>query len=533
MAEKDGGGQTSTRMTQDVQYRLLVEAITDYAIYMLDPSGVVKSWNPGAERFKGYQAAEILGKHFSTFYTLEDRAKGEPERAMGTATREGKFENEGWRVRKDGSRFWAHVVLDPIRGSDGQIVGFAKITRDITPQKETQRALDQARLALFQSQKMDAIGQLTGGIAHDFNNLLTAILSSLDLARNRLPNDARLMALFDNAVQAAQRGTSLTRRMLTFARNHELNSESIEVSSLVQGMTDLLQSSVGPSVIIETRFPLASSAIRTDSNQLELALLNLVLNSRDAMPHGGVVTLSAREERIASGHAGALQAGPYVCLAVADNGEGMEEETLRRASEPFFTTKGPGEGTGLGLSMIHGFVTQSGGQLLLKSSKGKGTTAELWFPMESREAKGASEQDTEPTANAMSFRTVLVVDDDALVLMNTVMMLEDLGHTVLEANSGQKALDILRGEKKVDLLVTYQAMPRMTGAQLIKIVKAEWPDLPAIVCSGYAELPPGIDLDVIRLSKPFRQEDLVRAITNAVGRQSQTSRVLKFPVRET
>jgi len=532
MAEKDGGGQTSTRMTQDGQYRLLVEAITDYAIYMLDPSGVVKSWNPGAERFKGYRAAEILGKHFSTLYTLEDRVKGEPERAMGTATREGKFESEGWRVRKDGSRFWAHVVLDPIRGSDGQIAGFAKITRDITRQKETQRALEQATLALLQSQKMDAIGQLTGSIAHDFNNLLTAILSSLDLARNRLPNDAKLKALIDNAVQAAQRGTSLTRRMLTFARNHELNSESIEVSSLVQGMTDLLQSSVGPSVVIETRFPLASSTIRTDSNQLELALLNLVLNSRDAMPQGGVVTLSAREERIASGHALALQAGPYVCLAVADNGEGMDEETLRRASEPFFTTKGPGKGTGLGLSTIHGLVTQSGGQLLIKSSKGKGTTVELWFPMESREAKGASEA-TEPTATAMSFRTVLVVDDDALVLMNTVMMLEDLGHTVLEANSGQKALEILRGGKKVDLLVTDQAMPRMTGAQLIKIVKAEWPDLPAIVCSGYAELPPGVDLDVIRLGKPFRQEDLERAITNAVGRQSSTSRVLKFPVRET
>ena len=533
MAEKDGGGQTSTRMTQDGQYRLLVEAITDYAIYMLDPNGVVKSWNPGAERFKGYQAAEILGKHFSTFYTLEDRAKGEPQRAMGTATREGKFESEGWRVRKDGSRFWAHVVLDPIRGSDGQIVGFAKITRDITRQKETQRALDQAKLALFQSQKMDAIGQLTGGIAHDFNNLLTAILSSLDLARNRLPNDAKLMALIDNAVQAAQRGTSLTRRMLTFARKHELNSESIEVSSLVQGMTDLLQSSVGPSVVVETRFPLASRTIRADSNQLELALLNLVLNSRDAMPQGGVVTLSAREERIASGHAAPLQAGPYVCLAVADTGEGMDEETLRRASEPFFTTKGPDKGTGLGLSMIHGFVTQSGGQLLLKSCKGKGTTAELWFPIESGEAKGASEQDKAPTANAMSFRTVLVVDDDALVLMNTVMMLEDLGHTVLEANSGQKALEILRGEKKVDLLVTDQAMPRMTGAQLIKVAKAERPDLPAIVCSGYAELPAGIDPDVIRLAKPFRQEDLVRAISNAVGRQSPTARVLKFPMRET
>ena len=425
------------------------------------------------------------------------------------------------------------MVLDPIRAGDGQIVGFAKITRDITRQKETQRALEEATLALFQSQKMDAIGQLTGGVAHDFNNLLTAILSSLDLARKRLPNDAKLLALIDNAVQAARRGTSVTRRMLAFARHHELNSETIDVSSLVQGMTDLLQSSVGPSVVIETRFPHALNAIRTDPNQLELALLNLVLNSRDAMPQGGVVTLSAREERIASGHAGQLPAGPYLCLAVADSGEGMDEETLRRASEPFFTTKGAGKGTGLGLSMIHGLVTQSGGQLILKSSKGKGTTAELWFPVEARQARGANEQDAETQADAMSLRTVLAVDDDALVLMNTVMMLEDLGHTVFEANSGQKALEILRREKKIDLLVTDQAMPRMSGAQLIEAVKAEWPDLPAILCSGYAELPPGIDVDVIQLGKPFRQEDLVRAVAKAVGRRSSAARVVKFPARET
>jgi two-component sensor histidine kinase len=326
---------------------------------------------------------------------------------------------------------------------------------------------------------MDAVGQLTGGVAHDFNNLLTAILSSLDLARKRLPtNDAKLMALIDNAVQAARRGTSLTRRMLAFARHHELNSESLDLSSLVHGMTDLLHSSVSPSVVIETHFPPALNAIRTDANQLELALLNLVLNSRDAMPQGGVVTLSAREEWIASGRP--LKAGPYVCLSVADTGEGMDEETLRRASEPFFTTKGPDKGTGLGLSMIHGLVTTSGGQLILKSSKGKGTTIELWFPAETSKAKGANEQDAGLPVNAMSSRTVLVVDDDALVLMNTVMMLEDLGHTVFEATSGQKALEILSGKNKFDLLVTDQAMPQMTGAQLIQAVKAEWPHLPTI-----------------------------------------------------
>ena len=209
----------------------------------------------------------------------------------------------------------------------------------------------------------------------------------------------------------------------------------------------------------------------------------------------------------------------------------MDEETLRRASEPFFTTKGTNRGTGLGLSMIHGFVTQSGGQLILTSIRGKGTTVELWFPMETSEAKDASEQDAEPLGNAIGSLTALVVDDDALVLMNTVMMLEDLGHTVLQANSGQKALEILQ-KKKIDLLVSDQAMPRMTGAQLIKAVKGEWPDLMAIICSGYAELPAGIDLDVVQLAKPFRQEDLVRAITNAVGRKSSAARVIKFPARE-
>ena len=327
-------------LTDDGRYRLLIEAVTDYAIYMLDPSGVVTSWNPGAQRFKGYTADEIVGQHFSRFYSEEDQKSGLPARALETASREGKFESEGWRIRKDGSRFWAYVVIDPIRDASGEIVGFAKITRDLTERKEAQEKLEKTREALAQSQKMEAIGQLTGGIAHDFNNLLMAVLGSLELLRKRLSDDPKATALLENAVQGAERGTTLTRRMLAFARSQELKQEIIGIPDLVRGMTDLLQRSLGPTVRIETRFPLVLKPVQADTNQLEMALLNLAVNARDAMPDGGEIIVAARQEDVADGHRSGLKSGCYICLSVTDTGEGMDEETLRRAMEPFFTTKG-------------------------------------------------------------------------------------------------------------------------------------------------------------------------------------------------
>jgi signal transduction histidine kinase len=301
-----------------------------------------------------------------------------PALALEAAKREGKFETENWRVRKDGSRFWAYVVIDPIRHPSGEIIGFAKITRDLTERKEAQEKLEKAREFSFQAQKLEAIGQLTGGIAHDFNNLLTAILGSLELLRKRLAGDPKSTALLENAVQGAQRGTTLTKRMLAFARNYELKKEVTRVPELVRGMTELLRRSVGPSFNIETRFPLSLRPVEVDANQLELALLNLTLNARDAMPEGGDIVLAAREENVAGGRDG-LEVGTYLCVSVIDVGNGMDEETLRRAAEPFFTTKGVGKGTGLGVSMVHGFAEQSGGRLVLRSEKDKGTTAELWL----------------------------------------------------------------------------------------------------------------------------------------------------------
>jgi PAS domain S-box-containing protein len=499
------------------QFRLLVQGVTDYALYMLNPEGRVSSWNAGAQRIKQYTADEIIGRHFSTFYTAADRDKGEPQQALRTARREGRFEKESWRVRKDGTQFWAHVVIDPIYGDDGTIIGFAKITRDITERRQAQITLDQTREALAHSQKMDAIGQLSGGIAHDFNNLLMVILGSLELAGKRLPDDPRVSPLIANATQAAQRGAALTQRMLAFARHQDLNLRPVDVPVLVRGMTDLLQSSIGPSIRIETQFPLPLSPVHADANQLEMALLNLAVNARDAMPDGGSIVIAARDVKVAAGATENLKAGNYVCLSVTDTGEGMDRATLARAMEPFFTTKGVGRGTGLGLSMVHGMTEQSGGRFVLKSRKGRGTTAEMWLPV----ALAKAGQNASPAAGAESAAgmrqlAVLAVDDDGLVLMNTAVMLQDLGHAVIEATSARQALDILRRAEPVDLVITDYAMPQMTGVQLAASIRAEWPDMPVILATGYAEMPPGAETDLPKLAKPFRQVELMRAIAAVV-----------------
>src|SRR5579872_6648724 len=271
---------------------MLIEAITDYAIYMLDPDGTITSWNPGARRFKGYEESEILGENFSRFYTEEDRKAGRPQRALTIAARDGRFESEGWRVRKDGTKFWASAIIDPIRDDAGRLIGFAKITRDLTERRNTARALEETREALLQSQKMEAIGHLTGGIAHDFNNLLMAIQGSLEQLQRRLPeDDPKVARLIDNALQGAQRGAALTQRMLAFARRQELKLTPLDMREVVQRMTGLLQSSLGPSIRVETRFPSKLPKVNADANQLELAIINLAINGRDAMPKGGTIVI--------------------------------------------------------------------------------------------------------------------------------------------------------------------------------------------------------------------------------------------------
>ncbi len=506
-------------------FRLLVQGVRDYAIYMLDPQGKVTSWNRGAQRFKGYTDDEIIGEHFSRFYTDEDRTSGLPAKALRTAATEGRFEAEGWRVRKDGTCFWAHVVIDPIRGEHGELIGFAKITRDVTERRNTERTLEDTRARFVQSQKMEAIGQLTGGVAHDFNNLLAVVLGNLHLARKRLPPDRKLLQLVENSIQAAERGATLTKRMLAFARQQKLETGPVDVPKLVWGMAELLKGSIGAGILVDMLFPPELPLANVDANQLELALLNLAVNARDAMPEGGTITIAAREAMVARDEAPGLGPGRYVCLSVTDTGDGMDEQTLDRATEPFFTTKGVGKGTGLGLSMIHGFAEQSGGRLFLKSVPGQGTIAELWLP----EAEAGEPGRGMPEAGLCSSSTrslrVLVVDDDPLVLMNTAAMLEDLGHVVKEAASGPQALHVLRCAEPFDLVITDRLMPGMNGTQLIAAISQEYPGLPVILASGYADPTEGEHADDVRLTKPFGQEELSRAIQT---RLQAERRILAF-----
>ena len=515
LTERRAAEETLRRSEE--QFRLLVQGVTDYAIYMLDAGGRVTNWNAGAERIKGYRPEEIIGRHFSVFYTEEDRAAGEPAAALATATVRGSFEKEGFRVRKDGTRFMAHVVIDPIRGHTGEIIGFAKITRDVTERNQTQRSLEQAREALFQAQKMEAIGQLTGGIAHDFNNLLAAVIGSLELVRKRVAYDPRVTPLLDNAMQGAQRGAVLTQRMLAFARKQELRLEPVDVASLVRGMMDFLARTLGPTIEVRLQFPTGLPRVHTDPAQLEAALMNLAVNARDAMPAGGTITVTARHEAALSGPDGEC----FVRLAVADTGLGMDSETLARAADPFFTTKIVGKGTGLGLSMVHGLAAQSGGRIELRSTPGVGSEVELWLPAAAPGALWAPPPSGAASVSPLGRRLVVIaVDDDSLVLTHTVAMLDDLGHEVLPAASAQEGLALLERRTDVDIVVCDQVMPRMTGTEFADAVARLHPDLPFLIASGYADLGDGERARGAVLAKPFSQAELALAIASALERTS-------------
>jgi PAS domain S-box-containing protein len=496
-----------------LQFRLLVQGVTDYAIYMLDPEGHVASWNAGAERIKGYTADQILGQHFSKFYLEEDRKSNAPKRALETAIREGRFEKESYRLRKDGTKFLAHVVIDPIRDEDENIIGFAKITRDITEREEAREALDRTREQLFQSQKVEAIGKLTGGVAHDFNNLLMVIQSSLELLRKRSPDNAQITPLIQNALRATERGTALTHRMLAFARKQDIEKRALDVPQLIRDVSDLLKRSLGPSYDIDCDFEHDVPNVLADPNQLESALLNLSFNARDAMPDGGKLLISVRVARNPSSD---LPAGDYVSIAIKDFGHGMDAETLRQATDPFFTTKGVGKGTGLGLSMVQGMAEQSGGSFRLSSRPGDGTSAEILLPAAAADIPTGSARIKETSAASRAL-VIVAVDDDGLVLMNTTAMLEDLGHTVLEANSAREALELLR-DTKVDLVITDHAMPGTTGLQLAKMIRESKPELPILLATGYAEIDPAAGIQLPRIGKPFLQNDLKLAIDKVMQR---------------
>ncbi|HTB45284.1 MAG TPA: response regulator [Acetobacteraceae bacterium] len=381
--------------------------------------------------------------------------------------------------------------------------------------EERTREREEALAQVHEMQKMESLGQLTGGVAHDFNNLLMVILGNLQLLRKRVPDEPRLARLIDGAIKGAERGATLTKRMLAFARRQELKPETVEVIRLIGGMEEMLRRTLGTTIQINIELQDDLPAIRVDPNQLELALLNLTLNACDAMPLGGRLEIAARRMPAKGGPQG-LVPGDYVCLAVSDSGTGMDEATVKRATEPFFTTKGAGKGTGLGLSMVHGLAAQSGGAMRIFSNVGAGTSVELWLPTTERAMTEPVGTLTVRSGAARCYR-ILVVDDDPLIGSATTAMLEDLGHVVIETTSGTRALEALRSTPMIDLVITDQAMPGMTGTQLSRLIRQSWPELPIILATGYADLPNGEDPGLPRLSKPYQQEELSAMITQVLG----------------
>jgi PAS domain S-box-containing protein len=517
------------------RYRRLVEAVVDYAIFQLDPNGVVSTWNLGAQRIKGYLPDEIIGEHFSRFYTDDDRRAGVPDMALAQATTAGRYDAEGLRVRKDGSKFWASVVIDPIRDETGRLIGFAKVTRDITERMEAQRKLRETQDQLAASQKLEAIGQLSGGLAHDFNNLLMIVLGNLETAQRharQMSAGANLQRALSNATRGAQRAAALTSRLLAFSRRQALDPKPVDVNRFLTESVEFLQRSLGEQVQVQAVGGAGLWHIEADANHLESALVNLAINARDAMPGGGKLTLEAANvfaDEEYSRINPEIAPGQYVVICVTDTGAGMSPDTISHAFEPFFTTKELGQGTGLGLSQVYGFVKQSGGHVKIYSELGQGTTVKLYFP---RYLGKSTEEDVgpeEPLAEGESSETILVVEDDTDLRTYLADILRGLNYRVITTSNAQAALTILLQEnRRADLLLTDIVMPGINGRELGRRAKEMRHELQVLYMTGYSRnavvhqgrLDEGVEL----LQKPVSQAELALRVRTLLDRKPHFAR---------
>jgi PAS domain S-box-containing protein len=485
------------------QFRMLVSGVTDYALYMLDPKGNIVSWNAGGERIKGYTPGEIIGQHFSRFYTPEDRTDGKPARALSIAETTGRYDEEGWRVRKDGSFFWASVVIDPIRDDDGKLIGFAKITRDITERREAQIKLEKMQRQLAEAQKMDALGQLTGGVAHDFNNILMIVSGHLQTLKRSMSDDPKVRRAVQAIEHATDRGATLTNQLLTFSRRQQVNPEQVDLAKLIHSVRDVLDSGLGRDVKLAVDILPQAWPVVVDAAEFETALVNLVINARDAMPAGGTVQVSVRNVQCPEPN------GDYVAITVADTGIGIAKDVIAKIFDPFFTTKPMGKGTGLGLSQVHGFVHQAGGTVKVESELGKGTCITMLLPRANREvARGGATGNEIADGNG----TVLLVEDNPDVASASAELLEQLGYAVRWVPDAASALSEIE-RNGIDVVFSDIVMPgSMDGLGLAEVIKEKFPDLPILLTTGYSQAAQQAQRKYAILRKPYRIHELSRAL---------------------
>ena len=495
------------------QFRLFSEAATDHALIRLDARGVVSGWNAGAQRITGYAEAEIVGHHFSRFYTAADRAAGAPERALAAAATSGTYEQDGWRVRKNGSLFLAAVVIDAIRDEEGKLIGFANIMRDITERHEARAKLQRAQDQLAQSQKMEALGQLTGGIAHDFNNMLMVVSGNAQILKERL-SDARNLRSVEAIEVAAARGERLTHQLLAFSRRQALNPMVVSLRQRLAEFRDLLVSSARGDIALVIDIGRNVWPVAVDFHELELALINLVVNARDAMPDGGTIVITAKNTRLQPEDTPDAIRGEFVALTITDTGCGIADDILPKVFEPFFTTKRLDKGTGLGLSQVYGLTRQSGGTVTIATNLGNGTAVTLYLPRSHYplSERGVTEGDT-PRGG----EKVLLVEDNPEVQETAGMLLDQLGYRVFRAQSAAAALQLLQSGEAVDLVFSDIIMPgELDGMALARQVKEEYPDVAVLLTTGYAKAANTQEASFPILRKPYQLATLARAIREAL-----------------
>ena len=505
------------------QFRLLVSSVVDYAIFMLDPNGIVSNWNTGAQHIKGYAVSEIVGRHFSAFYTEEDRAAGVPARALKTAGEQGRYEAEGWRLRKDGTLFWALVIIDAVRDEDGRLVGFAKITRDITEKRQSQLDLQRAHQQLAQSQKLEALGKLTGGVAHDFNNLLMVVSGQAQLLRKKVGDDPRAIRALDAIETSARRGEELTRHLLSFSRRQRLTPTAFSLSERASALNEVLGAAVKASVRLEIALPNDLWPVRVDAGEFEVALLNLAVNARDAMPGGGSLTVAARNITLDGAGPGALE-GDFVAVSLQDTGAGIAPDILPQVFDPFFTTKDVDKGTGLGLSQVFGFAQQSGGRVDVHSELGAGTRFTIYLPRSDHAP--LPEVDDGPLPAPASIR-ILLVEDNPEVAEVVARMLEELGHEVRQVGNGAAALRALESGDAPDLIFSDIVMAGdPDGLGMARQARKAFPDVPILLATGYSEAAARIGDEFPILRKPYKLADLNRAIAERLANRGAEGKLV-------